>query len=180
MKWKQVVTVLVGLLAIGLLLVGCGATPEPCPDCPDCPETECPTCPEADCPAAPDCPDCPAAVECPECPAAECPAIECPGPGEGVPFAEMWAESAHADFEAEAFRHWDEDDPAVVPASCAKCHSEGGALDFFGADGTEAGCRGWRPCHRHRDLLCGLPQLGHGQLGHCGLSLGRRDQRPRA
>ena len=56
-----------------------------------------------------------------------------------IPFAEKWVSSGHADTEAEAFRHWDEDDPAVVPASCAKCHSEGGYLDFLGVDGTEAG-----------------------------------------
>jgi hypothetical protein len=54
-----------------------------------------------------------------------------------VPFLDQWAASAHADETSEAFRHWDEDDPPVVSARCAKCHSEGGALDFFGADGTE-------------------------------------------
>jgi hypothetical protein len=136
MKWKLFILV-VGLLALSLVLAGCGATPEPCPECP--PAEACPECPPAE--ACPECPECPKAEcpECPECPAAaECPEIECPGPGEGVPFADLWAESAHADFEAEAFRHWDEDDPAVVPGRCAKCHSEGGALDFFGADGTEA------------------------------------------
>ncbi|MCB9139292.1 MAG: hypothetical protein H6642_13175 [Caldilineaceae bacterium] len=47
--------------------------------------------------------------------------------------------SAHADSEAEAFTHWNEDDPAVVPESCAKCHSQAGYLDYLGADGTEAG-----------------------------------------
>jgi hypothetical protein len=56
-----------------------------------------------------------------------------------VPFLDLWAESGHADAEAEAFVHWDEDDPAEVPTSCAKCHSEGGYLDFLGADGTAAG-----------------------------------------
>ena len=134
MKWKVSLFVVLGLLLAGLLLVGCGATPEPCPDCPtaepcpdcpECPEAECPECPEADCPA----------VECPECPEVECPEAE----AAGCPFEDDWAGSGHADAEAEAFRHWDEDDPAVVPAGCAKCHSEGGALDFFGADGTEAG-----------------------------------------
>ena len=50
-----------------------------------------------------------------------------------------WFRSAHADAAAEAFRHWDEDDPQAVPAGCAKCHSEGGYLDFLGMDGTEAG-----------------------------------------
>ena len=38
-----------------------------------------------------------------------------------VPFAAMWVASGHADAGAEAFIHWDEDDPAVVPARCAKC-----------------------------------------------------------
>jgi hypothetical protein len=56
-----------------------------------------------------------------------------------IPFAEKWVASGHADAEAEAFRHWDEDDPAVVPPACAKCHSEGGYLDFLGVDGSEAG-----------------------------------------
>jgi len=56
-----------------------------------------------------------------------------------IPFAVKWVSSGHADTEAEAFRHWDEDDPAVVSSRCAKCHSEGGYLDFLGVDGTEAG-----------------------------------------
>jgi hypothetical protein len=47
----------------------------------------------------------------------------------------LFAESGHADETAEAFRHWDEDDPAVVPTSCAKCHSIDGFLDFA-ADGV--------------------------------------------
>ncbi len=40
---------------------------------------------------------------------------------------------------AEAFVHWDEDDPAEIPTSCAKCHSTPGYQDFLGADGSEAG-----------------------------------------
>ena len=56
-----------------------------------------------------------------------------------VPFEEEWASSPHADFTAEAFRHWDEEDPAEVPVACAKCHSETGYLDFLGADGSAAG-----------------------------------------
>jgi hypothetical protein len=39
--------------------------------------------------------------------------------------------SGHADASAEAFIHWDEDDPPVVPTGCAKCHSVGGFLDFL-------------------------------------------------
>lgn len=56
-----------------------------------------------------------------------------------IPFEAQWAASAHADFSAEAFVHWDEDDPAEVPANCAKCHSTPGFLDFVGADGSAFG-----------------------------------------
>lgn len=54
-----------------------------------------------------------------------------------IPFLEQWVASGHADFESEAFRHWDEDDPAEVPTNCAKCHSSTGYQDFLGADGSE-------------------------------------------
>jgi len=56
-----------------------------------------------------------------------------------VPFLDDWMASGHADAAAEAFVHWNEDDPAVVPESCAKCHSSTGYQDFLGADGSEAG-----------------------------------------
>jgi hypothetical protein len=56
-----------------------------------------------------------------------------------VPFEAQWAGSAHADKAAEAFNHWNEDDPQVIPTNCAKCHSTPGFLDFVGADGTTAG-----------------------------------------
>jgi len=56
-----------------------------------------------------------------------------------VPFLARWAESGHADATAEAFIHWNGDDPAEVPTSCAKCHSTPGFQDFVGADGTAAG-----------------------------------------
>ncbi len=52
---------------------------------------------------------------------------------------DAWLESAHADRESEGFAHWDEDDPAVVPARCGQCHAGAGYLDFLGEDGTEAG-----------------------------------------
>ena len=52
---------------------------------------------------------------------------------------EALANGPHADAESEAYTHWDEEDPAVVPTGCAKCHSGDGFLDFLGADGTEAG-----------------------------------------
>lgn len=54
-----------------------------------------------------------------------------------VPFLDVWAASPHANAEAEAFVHWNEDDPPEVPTSCAKCHSTPGYLDYTGADGSE-------------------------------------------
>jgi len=57
----------------------------------------------------------------------------------GVPNIEAWRNSAHADSRAEAFRHWDEEDPAEVPATCARCHSRYGYQDYLGADGSEFG-----------------------------------------
>ncbi len=54
-----------------------------------------------------------------------------------VPFLSEWMGSAHADATAEAFRHWDEEDPAEIPVECAKCHSSTGFQDYVGADGSE-------------------------------------------
>ena len=51
----------------------------------------------------------------------------------------LWSGSGHADSAAEAFVHWDEDEPPEVPASCAKCHSLAGFLDFMGEDGSAPG-----------------------------------------
>ncbi len=64
-----------------------------------------------------------------QCDGAPCPAW----------IVEAWSGSGHADATAEAFRHWDGEDPKEVPVACAKCHSEGGYLDFLGADGSAAG-----------------------------------------
>lgn len=47
----------------------------------------------------------------------------------------LWQTSGHADATAEAFTHWDEDVPAEIPTSCAKCHSTPGFLDFI-SDGV--------------------------------------------
>jgi hypothetical protein len=57
--------------------------------------------------------------------------------GQEYIFRDLWAASAHADAEAEAFVHWDED--GEIPSFCAKCHSTPGFIDFLGLDGTEAG-----------------------------------------
>jgi len=56
-----------------------------------------------------------------------------------IPFETPWASSGHADATAEAFTHWDSDDPPEVPSECAKCHSTFGYLDFLGMDGTDTG-----------------------------------------
>ncbi|MEA3336360.1 MAG: hypothetical protein U9R25_10650 [Chloroflexota bacterium] len=130
---KRSYLLIVVLLALGLLLVACSTPSQPAP-APATTPVECPECP--DCPPAEPCPECAPCSEPEPCPEAE----PCPEPDlSAVPFAEAWLASGHADAEAEAFAHWNEDDPAVVPANCAKCHSEGGYLDFLGEDGSEPG-----------------------------------------
>jgi hypothetical protein len=112
MKWKLSLVVAFALLAVCLVLVACGetaATPEPCPECP-----EAAACPTAEaCPEAPECPTCPEVAA-----------------GGGVtttcPYGEEWSTSGHADKSAMAFNDWNADDPAEVPAGCAKCHSSSG------------------------------------------------------
>lgn len=59
-------------------------------------------------------------------------------PAVTVPFQADWLASGHADASAEAFVHWDNEDPKEVPVGCAKCHSTPGFLDFLGADGSAA------------------------------------------
>ncbi|MCC6621903.1 MAG: Ig-like domain-containing protein [Deltaproteobacteria bacterium] len=60
-------------------------------------------------------------------------------PGPDVPFFEAWSGSAHADKTAEAFTHWNADDPPEVPVDCARCHASLGYQDYIGADGSAAG-----------------------------------------
>lgn len=52
---------------------------------------------------------------------------------------EKWEQSAHADETADAFTHWDDEDPPEIPTECAKCHSTTGMEDFLGADGSTSG-----------------------------------------
>ncbi|MDF1516004.1 MAG: cytochrome c3 family protein, partial [Anaerolineae bacterium] len=122
MKYHTPILLILCCLGIAVILAACGQQATPIIEQP----TPCPACPEPDI--------CPEPVVCPECPDAE----PCPSSVE-APFEAMWMTSAHADASAEAFVHWDEDDPAVVPATCAKCHSTYGYQDFLGADGTAAG-----------------------------------------
>ena len=115
MKHKNLILSLL-LLALALIVVACAPAET---DCPDCPAVDCPTCPEAvPCPDVPECPACPEAEPCPEAESL-LPGIEA-----------AWASSGHADSEAEAFRHWDGDDPAVVALACGKCHSTAGNIEF--------------------------------------------------
>jgi len=60
-------------------------------------------------------------------------------PAAEVPYLAAWEGSAHNASDTEPFRHWDEEDPAEVPTSCAKCHSTQGYQDFLGADGSAVG-----------------------------------------
>jgi hypothetical protein len=55
-----------------------------------------------------------------------------------TPYLADWQGSAHANVADEPFRHWDADDPAEVPTTCAKCHTSIGYRDFLGVDGSEA------------------------------------------
>ncbi len=118
-KWL----ILGGVLVVALVLLAACAnnpTPTPVPDAPQAQAT-----PEA-------CPTCPPQAECPE-------AAPCPTPVAEVPFQDLWVDSPHNDITAEAFTHWNEEDPAEVPETCAKCHSSLGYQDFLGVDGTAAG-----------------------------------------
>jgi hypothetical protein len=63
-----------------------------------------------------------------------------PAPAESVDaLSQKWEGSTHADIGSEAFTHWDEDDPPLIPVACAKCHSTYGFRDFLGEDGSAAG-----------------------------------------
>jgi hypothetical protein len=66
-------------------------------------------------------------------PVVETPIVPTPVP---LSFKELWESSPHADDQAEAFRHWDEEDPQEIPVACARCHSRPGFLDYLGVDGT--------------------------------------------
>jgi hypothetical protein len=57
-------------------------------------------------------------------------------PGTAEEIRTDWLASAHANLTAEAFAHWNNDSPAVVPQNCAKCHSGLGYRDFLGVLGN--------------------------------------------
>lgn len=121
-------------LLVGLLLASCSSPAEQPPvveqvECPDvdvsaCPEVEVPTCPEVEAceEAIPVLPDIEAA----------------------------WAGSGHANSEAEAFRHWDEDDPAIVAQACAKCHSAASYQEFV----TTGSITSETPAQENQGITC--------------------------
>lgn len=53
-----------------------------------------------------------------------------PPPSATTP-ADLFSTSGHADGSAEAWIHWNGDNPPVVPTGCAKCHTAGGYLDYL-------------------------------------------------
>jgi hypothetical protein len=135
MQFKRLLPVMAALVLLILVIAACGSSTTPCPTA-------------AACPTFPDAAACPTAAACtgaPACPTAEaCPT--CPEPVAGVtttaaacPYQDVWAASAHADKAAEAFNHWNEDDPKEVPTGCATCHSTSGFQDYVGADGSAVG-----------------------------------------
>ena len=79
-------------------------------------------------------------VDCPQCPPAECPEVVCPEPVAGAfPHQQsLWASSAHNVAESAALQTRNAGNSTDNPASCARCHSTPGYLDFLGADGTQA------------------------------------------
>ena len=74
------------------------------------------------------------APTCPE--TTPCPAPE--GAAAQAPFMDLWAASGHAMKDAVAFTHWNEEDPAEIPPSCAKCHSSAGFVEFAGTGAIAA------------------------------------------
>lgn len=103
--------IVLALLAAMLVLAACSSTPAP---------TTAPT-------------------SAPVATTAPLPTVEPARPALEVPYADLWAKSPHADGAAEAFIHWNEEDPKEVPVTCAKCHSTYGYQDYLGADGSAAG-----------------------------------------
>jgi len=118
--YKKYILIGIALMGLALILAACGGAAKETTAPPVLPTPEpCPT--AAPCPACPTCPEPPAPVV------------------EVVPYQDEWANSGHNDVEAEAFVHWNEDDPPEIPVNCAKCHSTPGYQDFIGADGSAAG-----------------------------------------
>lgn len=92
------------LLLVLVLLVACSQDTVPPAPQPEAAQVECP-----ECQACADAPVCPEVQACPEPEVCAEPVVAV------VPFEEQWANSPHNDITAEAFNHWNEDDPAQIP-----------------------------------------------------------------
>lgn len=124
MKFKTMIILGFLLIAAALVLAACGSTEEtqlPAPVLEPTTQGDGAQVTQAPCPTAEACPEAVA------------------GPADQLALVELWANSPHNDVESEAFAHWNEEDPAVVEESCARCHSGLGFQDFIGADGSAAG-----------------------------------------
>jgi hypothetical protein len=102
------------------------------------------------------------------------PSIAAPGRDGFTPSAgeagktEQWRLSGHADSDAEAFRHWDED--GAVSASCAQCHSSPGFVEYaqtgdVAADVALGSLVDCQACHLNADLYTD-PSVRYGDAGH--------------
>src|SRR3972149_1824356 len=137
MRPKYLIIIGLFLVLMAALLVACGGKSNPT-IAPTSTAVICPTCPEVPkCPDPTKCPDCPPAPTQAPCPTAE-PCPSCPEAQE-APFQADWAGTGPADTAALAFNDWNDTETKAVPATCARCHSTPGYLDYLGADGTEAG-----------------------------------------
>jgi hypothetical protein len=121
MKFKPILFAMFLLIA-ALALAACGGQPDTVQETAEPVQSQAPV--QQACPTAAPCPT-PEPVEA--------------SPADDLAMIAAWQGSPHADASAEAFVHWDEEDPAEVPTSCAKCHSTPGYLDFLGEDGSAAG-----------------------------------------
>jgi hypothetical protein len=116
---KRTLLISTVLLLFAVLLYACGQpAPEPTPEPPRPTAVITPTSPPSPSPTDP---------------------AEPPAPALEIPFETQWAASGHAQAESESFTHWNEEDPAEIPVTCAKCHSSYGFHDYVGADGSAFG-----------------------------------------
>lgn len=52
---------------------------------------------------------------------------------------ETWRNSPHGDFTSESFTHWNEEEDAAIPGTCAVCHSGMGFNDYVNGEMSTAG-----------------------------------------
>lgn len=75
-------------------------------------------------------------ITCPTAlPPAECPALPTPTAPptpvvQNVPNQDAWANSPHNKADAAAFNDWNQDNPAEVPTTCARCHTTQGYVEY--------------------------------------------------